>query len=99
LLHARFDVSRIDHGQLYNNGSGTYPKGAVSFLSRMRRAEIGHPHRMPNRAQVKAVTTLAMAAPTSVDWRGYWQRSRKAAWRAASTRIWLDAVRETRILA
>jgi hypothetical protein len=99
-LHAKFDVARIDHSQLYSNGAGTYSNGAESFFSRMRRAEIGHHHhiagayliryaqesawredhrRVANGAQVKAVTTLAMTAPTSVDWCGYWQRSRKAA--------------------
>jgi transposase-like protein len=99
-LHAKFDVARIDHSQLYSNGAGTYSNGAESFFSRMRRAEIGHHHhiagayliryaqesawredhrRAPNGTQVRAVTTLAMAAPTSVDWCGYWQRSRKAA--------------------
>jgi transposase-like protein len=35
--------------------------------------------RVPNGTQVRALTGLAMAAPTSVDWCGYWQRSRKAA--------------------
>lgn len=32
--------------------------------------------RVANGAQVKMVATLAMAAPTSVDWCGYWQRAR-----------------------
>jgi hypothetical protein len=35
--------------------------------------------RVANGTQVKAVATLAMAAPTSVDWCGYWQRAGKAA--------------------
>jgi transposase-like protein len=35
--------------------------------------------RVPNGTQVRALTGLAMAAPTSVDWCGYWQRSRKEA--------------------
>ena len=35
--------------------------------------------RVANGVQVKAVAILAMAAPVSVDWCGYWQRSRKAA--------------------
>ena len=34
--------------------------------------------RVANGAQVKVVAGLAMAAPTSVDWCGYWQRTRKA---------------------
>src|SRR5471032_981423 len=34
--------------------------------------------RVANGQQVKAVATLAMAAPVSVDWCGYWQRSRVA---------------------
>jgi ISXO2 transposase-like protein/transposase-like zinc ribbon protein len=32
--------------------------------------------RIANGTQVRAVVTLAMAAPTSVDWCGYWQRNR-----------------------
>jgi transposase-like protein len=35
--------------------------------------------RMDNGRQVKAVAGLAMAAPTSVDWSGYWQRARQSA--------------------
>ena len=31
--------------------------------------------RVANGTQVKAMATLAMAAPTSVDWCGYWQRT------------------------
>jgi hypothetical protein len=43
-LHGRFDVARIDHGQMYSTGSGVYTNGAEEFFSRMRRAEIGHHH-------------------------------------------------------
>ncbi len=43
-LHGRFEISRIDHGQLYSTGTGTYTNGAESFFSRIRRAEIGHYH-------------------------------------------------------
>lgn len=96
-LHGRFQMSRIDHGQLYSTGDGTYTNGAESFFSRMRRSEIGHHHhisgvcliryaremawredyrRVDNGRQVMAVTGLAMAAPVSVDWCGYWQRAR-----------------------
>jgi len=99
-LHARFDVSRIDHGKLYLTEGGTYTNGAESFFSRIRRGEVGHYHhisgpyllrygqesawredhrRMDNGGQVRAVTTLALAAATSVDWCGYWQRARTAA--------------------
>jgi transposase-like protein len=35
--------------------------------------------RVANGTLVRAVATLAMAAPTSVDWCGYWQRAQKAA--------------------
>lgn len=35
--------------------------------------------RMDNGRQVRAVSTLAMAAPTSVDWCGYWERSVRGA--------------------
>ncbi len=43
-LHGRFDVARIDHSALYSDRSGVYTNGAEEFLSRMRRAEIGHHH-------------------------------------------------------
>jgi hypothetical protein len=43
-LHARFDVARIDHGQIYSLQGGVYTNGAEEFFSRMRRAEIGHHH-------------------------------------------------------
>ena len=43
-LHGRYEVSRIDRGQLYNTGAGVYTNGAESFFSRMRRAKIGHHH-------------------------------------------------------
>jgi transposase-like protein len=95
-LHARYDVSRIDHGQVYSLPGGVYTDGAEEFFSRMRRAEIGHHHhiagtyliryaqesawredhrRMDNGRQVQGVMRLAMAAPVSVDWCGYWQRA------------------------
>jgi hypothetical protein len=35
--------------------------------------------RMDNGRQVRAVSALAMAAPTSVDWCGYWQRAQQKA--------------------
>jgi hypothetical protein len=35
--------------------------------------------RAANGNQVRAVATLAMMAPTSVDWCGYWQRANKVA--------------------
>jgi hypothetical protein len=35
--------------------------------------------RVANGTQVKAVATLAMAAPVSADWCGYWQRAVKKA--------------------
>lgn len=94
-LHAKFDMSRIDHSSLYSDQHGVYTNGAEEFFSRMRRAEIGHHHhiagqyliryaqesawredhrRTDNGTQVRAVATLAMKAPTSVDWCGYWQR-------------------------
>jgi len=98
-LHAKFEMSRIDHSKAYSE-AGVYSNGAEGYFSRLRRSEIGHHHhiagqylvryaqemawredhrRVANGTQVKAVATLAMTAPTSVDWCGYWQRSRKAA--------------------
>lgn len=43
-LHARFDVSRIDHSQVYSLPGGVYTNNAEEFFSRMRRAKIGHHH-------------------------------------------------------
>ena len=43
-LHARFDVSRVDHGSAYSLPGGVYTNNAEEFFSRMRRAEIGHHH-------------------------------------------------------
>jgi transposase-like protein len=43
-LHARYDMKRIDHSQMYSAGGGVYTNGAEEFFSRMRRAEIGHHH-------------------------------------------------------
>jgi len=99
-LHGRFEVARIDHGQLYSTEHGVYTNGAEGFFSRMRRSEIGHHHhiagvyliryaqesawredhrRVANGTQVRAVMTLAMACPPSVDFCGYWQRAQKKA--------------------
>jgi hypothetical protein len=36
-LHFGFDLSRIDHCQLYSTESGIYTNGAEEFFSRMRR--------------------------------------------------------------
>jgi transposase-like protein len=44
VLHGRFEVSRIDHGQVYSLSGGIYTNGAEGFFSRMRRAESGHHH-------------------------------------------------------
>lgn len=98
-LHARYEVSRIDHGQLYSTGAGVYTNGAESFFSRMRRGEIGHHHhvagqyliryaqesawredyrRLDNGRQVQQISGLAMACKPSVDFAGYWQRSKPA---------------------
>jgi hypothetical protein len=33
--------------------------------------------RVANGTQVRAVATLAMRSPTSVDWCGYWQRAQR----------------------
>lgn len=42
-LHARYEVSRIDHGQAYSLGD-VHTNGAESFFSRLRRGENGHFH-------------------------------------------------------
>ena len=99
-LQGRFQVERIDHGQLYSTGLGVYTNGAESFFSRLRRAEVGHHHhiagaylvryaqesawredhrRVDNGRQTMSLAGLAMMAPISVDWCGYWQRGKLGA--------------------
>jgi hypothetical protein len=99
-LHGRFQVSRINHQDLYSTETGIYTNNAESFFSRLRRSEIGHHHhiagaylvryaqesawredhrRVDNGRQTMSLAGLAMMAPTSVDWCGYWQRSAKEA--------------------
>ena len=43
-LHARYQIDRIDHGQVYSLPGRVYTNNAEEFFSRMRRAEIGHHH-------------------------------------------------------
>lgn len=43
-LHARYDVTRIDHSKFYSDLAGGYTNGAESFFSRLRRGAIGHYH-------------------------------------------------------
>jgi hypothetical protein len=42
-LNSRFEMKRINHEQAYNV-DGAWTNWAEEFFSRMRRAEIGHPH-------------------------------------------------------
>jgi transposase-like protein len=58
-LHARYEVSRIDHSQLYSTGTGTYTNGAESFFSRMRRAEIGHHHHIAGQYLIRYAQEMA----------------------------------------
>jgi hypothetical protein len=43
-LHARYEVKRINHQELYSTTTGVYTNGAERYFSRLRRAEIGHHH-------------------------------------------------------
>ena len=52
-LHGRYQLERIDHGQLYSTGAGVYTNGAESFFSRIRRAEIGHHHHIAGQYLVR----------------------------------------------
>ena len=92
-LHSRFEVSRVDHGKLYSDGHGAESffsrlrRGEIGhhhhiagpYLIRYgQEATWREDHRrVDNGTQVRAVSGLAMAAPTSVDWCGYWQRGRR----------------------
>jgi transposase-like protein len=94
-LHARYTVKTINHQVAYSLDCAC-TNGAVSFFSRMRRAEQGHHHhiagvylgryaqesawreemrRVYNGGQVRGVVALALKAPPSVDFCGYWQRA------------------------
>ena len=68
--------SRLRRGEIghYHHVSGAY---LIRYAQESAWRE-DH-RRVANGTQVKAVATLAMTAPTSVDWSGYWQRAQKAA--------------------
>lgn len=44
-LHARFEMKRINHSEVYSDGEAC-TNWAEEFFSRMRRAEIGHHHHL-----------------------------------------------------
>lgn len=66
-------VRRAEIGH-HHHFAGTYLVG-YALESAWRRDH----RRVANGQQVKTVSGLAMAAPTSVDWCGYWQGANKAA--------------------
>ena len=90
----RIDHSRLysDGAGVYTNGAeeffsrmrraeiGHYHHVAGPYLVRYAQESAWREdhRRMDNGSQVKAVAGLAMAAPVSVDWCGYWQRARAA---------------------
>src|SRR3954467_2741936 len=97
-LHARFDTRRINHSVEYANDEACTNQGD-SYSARLRRGEMGHPHRISgvylvryareaswkedhrrdsNGLQVRTVLVLAPRNGPSVDFCGYWQRSRQA---------------------
>ena len=43
-LHARYELHRINHQEVYSLPGEVYTNNAESFFSRMRRGEIGHHH-------------------------------------------------------
>lgn len=89
---SRIDHSKLysDRSGVYTNGAeeffsrmrraeiGHHHHIAGAYLVRYaQEAAWREDHRrIDNGRQVRVVSTLAMAAPTSVDWCGYWQRSR-----------------------
>ena len=96
-LHSRYVVKRINH-QIAFSKNGACTNQAESYFSRLRRAELGHHHRISdkylvryaqecawredhrresNGAQVRRAVGLALNAPSSVDFCGYWQRHLK----------------------
>jgi hypothetical protein len=92
---SRIDHGKLysDKSGVYTNGAEEFFSGmrraeighhhhiAGAYLVRYARESAWREdhRRMDNGRQVRAVSTLAMAAPTSVDWCGYWQRAQKAA--------------------
>jgi transposase-like protein len=92
---SRIDHSKLysDGSGVYTNGAeeffsrmrrgeiGHYHHIAGTYLVRYAQeaAWRGDHRRMDNGRQVRTVSALAMAAPTSVDWCGYWQRAQKSA--------------------
>ena len=88
---SRIDHSKLysDRSGVYTNGAeeffsrmrraeiGHHHHIAGAYLVRYaREAEWREDHRrMDNGRQVRSVSTLAMKAPTSVDWCGDWQRA------------------------
>ena len=93
---ARIDHSKLfsDRSGVYSNGAesffsrmrraeiGHHHHIAGQYLVRYAQGSAWREdhRRVANGVQVKAVATLAMAAPVSVDWCGYWLRAiRKAA--------------------
>ncbi len=92
---SRIDHSKLysDRSGVYTNGAeeffsrmrraeiGHHHHIAGAYLVRYaQEAAFREDHRrQDNGAQVRRVSELAMAAPTSVDWCGYWQRAQKAA--------------------
>ena len=98
-LHARFDMKRINHSIEYSSHDACTNQ-VESFFSRIRRAEIGHHHRISgvylvryaqeaawrethrrdsNGMQLGVVVSLVTKNRPSVDFCGYWQRSKIAA--------------------
>jgi transposase-like protein len=91
---SRIDHSKLysDQSGVYTNGAeeffsrmrraeiGHHHHIAGAYLVRYaQEAAWREDHRrMDNGRQVRAVSTLAMAPPTSVDWCGYWQRAKVA---------------------
>ena len=91
---SRIDHSKLysDRSDVYTNGAeeffsrmrrgeiGHHHHIAGTYLVRYaQEAAWREDHRrMDNGRQVRSVSTLAMAAPTSVDWCGYWQRAKAA---------------------
>jgi hypothetical protein len=87
-MSSRIDHSKLhsDRSGVYTNGAeeffsrmrraeiGHHHHIAGAYLVRYaQEAAWREDHRrMDNGRQVRAVSGLAMAAPTSVDWRGYW---------------------------
>jgi hypothetical protein len=88
-LHARFTLHRINHQEAYSLGGGIHSYNAERFLSRMRRAEIGHHHHLAGPYLIR----FAQEASWREDHRRAFGQGDRPGRRGARPRIWTGSYR------